>query len=231
MFKKAVIMLSGALIVIVSAASCGNGSLADGQSGSSIVCFGDSLTEGYGASIPGVVDKTKSYPAYLQNAVTIPVHNAGISGDTTAQGLARLSRDVLSKNPSIVVVEFGANDLFNLVTVNTTQNNLAAILSALNNGRRKIYLAKFYTEAVAQALFTANGIPAPMQTALIAQYDSMFSTLAQTHNATLINDIWSGVWGVKMSDTIHPNAQGYETMSALVLNAMRPHLQANNLLK
>ena len=234
--KKTVFVLSGVLcIAAVTAVSCGNGSVDGGLPlESSIVCFGDSLTEGFGAVTPGVVDKTKSYPAYLANSVKIPVVNAGVSGDTSAQGLSRLSRDVLSKNPQIVIIEFGANDLFTGVLPPATQNYLGSMLSTLNNGSRKIYLAKFYTEAVARSLLAANGVTdTTMQTMVITQYNTMFTTLAQSYNVTLIEDIWTGVWGVtgKMSDIVHPNAQGYQKMADNILNVMRPYLQSNGFLK
>src|SRR5689334_6298497 len=73
-----------------------------------IVCFGDSLTAGFG------VDPGKSYPEDLQQELDrrgyhYRVVNLGISGDTTQDGLARLPL-VLAENPQIVVLEFGAND-------------------------------------------------------------------------------------------------------------------------
>src|SRR5947199_2002019 len=73
-----------------------------------IVCFGDSLTAGFG------VDPGKSYPEDLQQELDRRgyhdrVVNLGVSGDTTQDGLARLPL-ALAENPQIVVLEFGAND-------------------------------------------------------------------------------------------------------------------------
>jgi lysophospholipase L1-like esterase len=69
------------------------------------------------------------------------------------------------------------------------------------------------------------------QTELITQLDNMYNTLASSNNIALIDDIWSGVWGVHMSDTIHPDAQGYEIMANNYFNALKPYLEANSLVK
>jgi acyl-CoA thioesterase-1 len=191
-----------------------------------LVCFGNSLTAGYGATTPGRDDKTKSYPAYLQNKVNIPVINAGKSGDTTSRALARIDNDVLSKDPRIVIIELGANDVFLKIPPETTRENLRKIIDLIDNGNRKIYIAKFYTDEIAKEL-----VPGNEQTAIIDQYNTMFEALASSDNVELIDDIWKGVWGIYMSDMVHPNARGYEIMAENYFNAIKPYLQANNLLK
>ena len=75
--------------------------------GESIICFGDSLTYGTGAS------QGMDYPSQLSRLIGRPVINAGIPGDTTATALARLDRDVLSLSPRIVLITLGGNDLKN----------------------------------------------------------------------------------------------------------------------
>jgi acyl-CoA thioesterase-1 len=190
-----------------------------------LVCFGDSLTEGYGAVIQGLPDLTKSYPAFLktfleQNGIVIPIVNAGRSGETTGEGLARLQSDVLVYNPEVVIIELGANDLFQFEDVSKTKANLQSMISQLQkNSRRKIYLAKFYTNEVANDMLEEMGmqmgipIPIPLRQILIKQYNDMFTSLSSTNNVELIEDIWDGVWGINMSDAIHPNAAGYEIMA------------------
>jgi len=217
-------------VFLVVLAGCSNGSTnyRDGT----LVCLGDSLTEGYGAVTPGVVDRSKSYPAYLQNRVNIPVINAGVSGNTSAQGLARVDTEVLSKNPKIIVIILGANDLGRGIPVTTTKDNLQNIIDKVNDGNRKIYLAKFYTEAVTRALANTFGFTDyAFQSAIINQYDNLFNTLAAENNLTLIEDIWNGVWGINMSDAVHPDAKGYEIMANHIFNILQPYLQENNLLK
>ncbi len=75
----------------------------------SVVCLGDSLTAGDGA------DTQQSYPAWLQRQLQetgyrYRVINAGVSGNRVADGLRRLSTDVLSFHPRLVIVELGSND-------------------------------------------------------------------------------------------------------------------------
>jgi acyl-CoA thioesterase-1 len=219
------------LLVFFILDGCDNGSLRDGA-GVSVVCFGDSLTAGYGAAYPGVDDKTKSYPAYLQNKINIPVINAGISGDTTSMALSRVNADVLAKDPLIVIIELGANDLFQGIPLMTTKNNLQKIIDSINDGNRKIYVAKFYTNEVAMAMAAELGIGSyAMQALLIAQYNAMFDALASSNDVELIEDIWSGIWGIYMSDAVHPNAKGYEIMADNYYKAMEPYLRAKNLVK
>jgi len=218
------------LIICFFIFGCDNGSVNKNQD-ATLVCLGDSLTAGYGATTPGADDKSKSYPAFLQTKTTIPVINAGVSGNTTANGLSRVDKDVLSKNPQIVIILLGANDLFQGISLNTTKNNLQNILDKVNNGNRKIYLAKFYTDAVARQMANSLGFTDyNMQTALINQYDNIFSTLAAQNNVTLIDDIWDGVWGIHMSDSIHPNAAGYEIMAENIFIVLHEYLQTNGLL-
>ena len=192
-----------------------------------LVCFGDSLTAGYGAGGPGVEDREKSYPAYLQKKVNITVINKGVSGDTTAQGLARIDADVISEDPQIVIVELGANDFLQLTLLETTSDNLHSIISLLDNGNRKIYVAKFWTEAVAQGLAASHGIPSEALAPIIEYYDNMFNSLVSP-NVELIEDIWAQVWGRFMSDNGHPNATGYSIMADNYFNALKPYLRANN---
>jgi acyl-CoA thioesterase-1 len=229
--KKTLFFLGSiGILIAVFFSGCDTGT-ADTGEGTTLVCFGDSLTAGYGASVPKIDDRTKSYPAYLQNKVNIPVINAGVSGDTTAQALARINRDVLSKNPRIVIIELGANDVLWGIPLQTTENNLRRIINLINNGRRKIYITKFYTEEAARELANIIGIGDFLLQTRITQYDKMFDTLAASDNVELIDDIWKEIWGIHMSDRVHPNARGYEIMADNYYNAIKPYLEANNLLK
>jgi len=193
-----------------------------------IVCLGDSLTAGYGASTPGTDDISRSYPAYLQKKTKISVINAGVSGNTTGQGLYRVDTDVLLKDPQIVIILLGANDYFQGLSISSIQDNLQKIINKVNSGNRKIYLAKFYSGAMVKSFLTLSGITDTAQQAnLINQFDTMFSTLASINNVELIDDIWTGVWGIHMSDNHHPNAIGYEIMANNIFKCLRPYLKNN----
>jgi len=104
-----------------------------------IVAFGDSLTAGYGAE-PG-----NSYPDFLQkdldrDGFAWRVVNAGVSGDTTTDGLNRLN-EVLAAKPRIAIVEFGGNDGLRGLPIETTRANLEQIVVALRNAHIRVLLA------------------------------------------------------------------------------------------
>ena len=196
-----------------------------------IVCFGDSLTEGYGSSKFGEADKSKSYPAFLQKKTRVPVLNAGISGDTAALGLSRARNDVLPENPQVVIILLGANDFFRLRPANDTKADLQKLLDLLKKENRKIYLASFIGD-VSWETTVFRIIPGLAgHFSLLAEYKKMFTELeSENKELGFIPDIWTGVWGIHMSDPIHPNAEGYSIMADSIFKAIKPYLQANNLL-
>ena len=104
-----------------------------------LVCFGDSLTAGFGAA------EGSSYPDFLQADLDqagyrYRVVNEGVSGDTTKDGLDRLP-EVLALHPAVVVLEFGGNDGLRGLKVETTRQNLAALIQGLQAARIKVMLA------------------------------------------------------------------------------------------
>jgi lysophospholipase L1-like esterase len=149
----------------------------------------------------------------LQNKVNIPVINVGVGGDTTAKGLARVKKDVLSKNPRIVIIMLGANDWGQKVSLATTQKNLQKIIDMVNDGKRKIYLVRFY--------------PGPGWNEKV---DNMFNTLVSSNNIELIDAPWDDVWKNSL-DGFHPNAKGQELMAEHFFITLKPYLEENNLLK
>jgi lysophospholipase L1-like esterase len=253
--KTVLRMISAALVVGLAFWGCDNqNNYVNDAMKPLLLCFGDSLTAGYGASEPDRDDPAKAYPAFLQTKVTIEVINAGVSGHTSTQGLARVDQDVLSRKPQIVIIEFGANDILPVLAqgtgslpqraaaaIATTKSNLQSIITKLDNGKRQIYIAKFYNEEVVDALLTWAAISdATVRELFISSYDAMFASLLESRgsNVQLIDDIWSGVWGINMSvapspdiPDIHPNAAGYEIMARKYFDAMEPYLKAHNLVK
>ena len=229
-FGNAVVLTLVFCVFLFAFIQCDNGTTSIYE-GITVVCLGDSLTAGHGATTPGLVDRSKSYPAYLQNKINIPVINAGISGNTTTQGLFRVDAQVLSQNPQIVIINLGANDFFQRIPVTTTRDNLQNIINKVNDGNRKIYLVKFYTEEIAMELFDVFGVTDYDFQAIIDQYDELFDSLVSENDVTLIENIWCGVWGIHMSDPVHPDAEGYEIMANNIFNVLQPYLQANDLLK
>ena len=240
--KGTKVVLGIVLALTLSLAGCDDGTVTSStqpgtQNNASIVCFGDSLTEGHGASSPGLVDKSKSYPAFLQQKVTPPVVNAGISGDTAADGLARVDKDVLPQNPQMVIILLGANDSFRLRPANATKTDLQDIINKIRSGNRKIYLASFIGSFdIKAAIVKLNPQISGLSVFLEEykkEYENMFSDLIEENkDIGFIPDIWKGVSPeIHMADEIHPNAEGYRIMAENIFSVTKPYLEENNLVK
>jgi acyl-CoA thioesterase-1 len=104
-----------------------------------VVCFGDSLTAGYGTG-PG-----ESYPDYLQQDLDAQgyhyrVVNEGISGNTTKDGINRID-SILALKPAVVVVEFGGNDGLRGLPIEESRANLDTIIGKLKASGSKVVIA------------------------------------------------------------------------------------------
>ena len=203
-----------------------------------IVCFGNSLTYGYGAS------SGNTYPYYLQEKIKVQVINAGVNGDTTEKGLERLNKDVLEKNPQLVIIEFGGNDLFNDITVTELKNNLEEMIEIIDNGKRKIYVSDWIPDSavndvsliLVNSLRVYNGFSSLTLKELndfVSGYRTVLVSLSTKVNVEIVEDIYAGIYGDAslMSDPLHPNSLGYKIMADNYFAAIEPYLLANNLLK
>jgi acyl-CoA thioesterase I len=178
-----------------------------------IVCFGDSLTAGYG------VEPALNYPADLQKSLDeagyrYRVVNQGVSGDTTKDGLERVGV-VLAKRPQIVVLEFGGNDGLRGLPIDGTKRNLAAMIAQLQRGGAKVALA---------------GISLPPQYGqeYIAKFNAMYPALAKQYRVPLLPFLLVDVYGVDgdiQEDGIHPTAQGAKQVAANVQRLIEPLLR------
>jgi len=170
------------------------------SAGERIVCFGDSLTFGTGAS------SGKDYPSQLSKLVSRPVINAGVPGDTTARALQRLERDVLAYSPDIVLITLGGNDLKNGIAKDVAFENLRIIVESIQ-------------EQGAQVII--GGLHIPLRD---RGFGRGYKRLAEETGATLIPNILEGIMGNRklMSDPIHPNGAGYKIMADRFYNVMRP---------
>ncbi|MBW3672257.1 MAG: arylesterase [Acidobacteria bacterium] len=162
--------------------------------GSEIIAFGDSLTAGYGA---GAGD---DYPSKLSAMTGIAIANAGVSGDTTESALKRLDHDVLDGDPRIVIVGLGGNDYLRSVPLSTTEANLRTIIDRIQNRGAMVVLLGFRFPS------------------LNANYGAMYERVAEEEGVLFIPDMLDGILGDPSlkSDSIHPNARGYEIMAERV---------------
>ncbi len=178
-----------------------------------LVAFGDSLTAGYGAPAGS------SYPDYLQkliDAKNLPWHviNAGISGDTTTDGLARLPT-VLEYKPEIVILELGANDGLRGIPVESTRQNLQQIIAALKNSGATVVLA-------------GMTLPPNYGPDYIRPFERVFTGLAKRENLPLIPFLLAGVGGhadLMQQDGLHPTAEGNRIVGQNVMTVVEPRLR------
>ena len=184
-----------------------------GVSAQTVVCFGDSLTAGYGAP------SGESYPDFLRKDLAaagyhVTLINDGVSGDTTKDGLARLS-EVLRAHPSIVVLELGANDGLRGQPAPGIERNLRTIIRTLQQHRIRILMAGIY-------------VPPNLGPDYTHQFDAIFPGLAKQYRLPLIPFLLTGVFGIDglMSpDDLHPNGAGYRHVAQTVLPYLEPMLK------
>jgi len=166
-----------------------------------IVCFGDSLTAGFGAE-PG-----RSYPDVLHELIGREVVNRGRNGDTAGDALARLD-EVTALRPKVVVVTLGGNDMLQRLPIPQTVAAMSRIFDRL-------------LETGAMVAFVA--IDPPLASA--ARMDAI-RRLCRERGVLWIGDAMTGLWQDRgrMSDQIHPNAAGYRIMAERVATALKPRL-------
>ena len=156
-----------------------------------ILAFGDSLTYGTGA------EPSESYPAVLEEMIGRKVVNAGLPGEVTAQGLARLPEVLQKERPALMIICHGGNDM--LRKLNQQQ--------AANNIRNMIRLAQ--EQKVAMVLIA---VPAP---GLSLSPPQMYREIAKELSIPIEEKILPAVLadGSLKSDYIHPNATGYRRIA------------------
>lgn len=171
-------------------------------SGRNIIAFGDSLTAGDGAG------RGEDYVSQLSRMAGVPVLNKGVSGDTSAQGLARLERDVLAHDPRIVIVCLGGNDILQRIPTEMTFANLELIVTRIQ---------------AAGALVVLVGVDGSF---LLGAHGKEFRALAKRTGALFVPDVLKGVLdNPKLkADQIHPNGAGYTVMAERVHAKLKPFL-------
>jgi acyl-CoA thioesterase-1 len=179
-----------------------------------IVFFGDSLTAGYGVS-PG-----QSFPALIKHRIDslhLPwqVVNAGVSGETSADGRSRIDW-VLRQPADIFVLELGANDGLRGIPVTGTTANLQAVIDAV---RSKYPNAKI--------ILAGMQMPPSMGATYTNAFRNIFPTLATKNKCALIPFLLQNVGGIpslNQPDGIHPNPAGHAIVADNVWRTLKPLL-------
>jgi len=164
-----------------------------------IIALGDSITFGRDATIGN------DFVTLLSSRIGETIINAGVNGDTTAEALARLDTDVLSKNPRLVIVFLGGNDLLQRVNTNEIFNNIGTIVDQIQaNGSAVLLLA--YKD-----VFFIN-------------YDARFREIAWSRGAAYTPNVMGGILGNPFytTDLIHPRNNGHK----LLADRIEPYLEA-----
>ena len=178
-----------------------------------LVCFGDSLTAGYGA------DPGQSYPDYLQadldaQGYQYRVVNEGVSGNTTKDGIDRLA-GIVAMKPAVVIVEFGGNDGLRGLPIEESRSHLDTIIGKLKASGAKLLIA---------------GITLPRNygPAYIKQFDATYPLLAKKYDVPLmpflLKDVY-GVPGMMQADDTHATAAGNKIVAGDLVPFLTPLLK------
>lgn len=174
--------------------------------GANIICFGDSITFGYGAEAGG------DYPAELTRLLGRHVINAGIDGDTTIEALKRIESDVLRRNPYLVIIEFGGNDFLRKISKEVTISNIQTMIDKVHA-----------TGAIVALVDISAGL-------FLKEYRGAYRNVARQKGAIFVSGILNGIItnpSLK-SDFIHPNKEGYKLIAARVYRVILPYINKSN---
>ena len=168
-----------------------------------VLALGDSLTAGYGLP-PGQGFAPQLEAALRRNGVRAFVTDAGVSGNTAAQGRARLkwTLDGLRGKPDLAIVALGANDMLRGLPPSQTRSDLDAILAELKRRGIRVLVA---------GMLAAPNLGREYRT----DYDRIFPDLARKYEAALYPFFLAGVAGnpaLALPDRMHPNFQGIKRM-------------------
>jgi len=178
-----------------------------------LVCFGDSLTAGFGT------DPGQSYPDYLQTDLDhlhyhYRVDNEGVSGNTTKDGVERLP-DILDLHPAVVVVEFGGNDGLRGLPIAESRANLDQIIGTLKHAGIKVALAGIT-------------LPPDYGADYVKQFDQTYTLLAAKYRVPMLPFLLKNVYGVPgmmQHDDIHATAKGNQVVARNVIPIVLPLLK------
>ena len=199
--KTIILLITYNLLLMTFLAGCAKREIKNLDSGGkNIICFGDSITFGYG------VAQGEDYPAVLSKMVQMPVINAGMDGDTSSEALKRIKSDVLDKDPFLVIVEFAGNDFLEKIPLETTVNNIKEMVKLIQDRGALVAVVD-----ISAGLF-------------LRDYRLAFNRLAKEEGAIFVPSVLSGIITnpSMKSDFIHPNSEGYKIIAQRVYRTIMP---------
>lgn len=174
-----------------------------------VVFFGDSLTAGYG------LEESQAFPALLAAqlaAAGTPIRavNTGVSGDTSAGGVARLPW-LLKQHPDVLVVELGANDAMRGQPAAATEGNLRRIVETAKSQGVRVLLVGMLAPPNYGPEFTR-------------EFGAIYPRLSRQLEVPLVPFLLEGVAGrpeLNLADGIHPTPEGH----AIIARTLRPYVE------
>ncbi len=164
-----------------------------------VLAFGDSLTFGTGA------DPSSNYPAVLERRIGRKVFNAGVPGETTPAGLARLPGVMEYVRPALVVLCHGGNDFLRKLGDEQAAQNIRAMVQTARRGGASVVLI---------------GVPKP---GLLPSTAGFYEKIADEFALPYDGEIMKSVLGDNefKSDLVHPNSRGYARIADAVEKLLR----------
>jgi acyl-CoA thioesterase-1 len=203
------------LLAALAASGAAPGALAGVMRVGIVTVLGDSITAGLGlpaaAALPGQLNAVLNHPGGL----FVVVRGAGVSGDTTADGLARVDFSVRA-DTTVCLVALGGNDLLQGIDPKSMRANLTAIVTRLKARRIGVVLA-------------GRTAPPAVGAGYAREFNAVFPAVAGAAHVPLYPDLLAGVGpGLRQADGLHPNAAGVKVIAA-GLAPLLAHALANPL--
>ncbi len=156
-----------------------------------ILAFGDSLTYGTGAS------RDKAYPAVLESLINRKVINAGVPGEVSEKGLARLPGLIKQHDPALIIICHGGNDILRKLNLGKTRNNIQKMIDIAKQNGSEVALI---------------GVP---EFGLFLNTVPLYPSLAEENSTPIAEEILSDILrkASLKSDQIHPNEHGYQLLA------------------
>ena len=165
-----------------------------------VLILGDSLTQGVGAS-----SAASSYPTLLRQQTGWNIVNGGVSGNTSAQALARLPALLQQHQPKLVIISIGGNDFLQRVSNSDTRANISQSIRLSQQSGAQVLLVAVPELTLAAAVGHPND-------------HAMYTALAKEEQVYLLEDAWSDVLAddTLRADAVHANDAGYQVFTKLL---------------